>query len=296
MFAPMVTLHWNPDPILVAFGPLAVRWYGLFFAAAFLVGYGIMVWLYEQEGRSTKSLDGAFMYMFLGTIVGARLGHVLFYEPQYYLTNPLEILKVWEGGLASHGGAVGILVALWLYARRSGAPSYLWLLDRVAIPTALGGFFIRTGNFFNSEIVGTPTSGWWAVVFERFDAVPRHPVQLYEALAYLIVFVALVAVYRWSEYREGFLLGLFFVLVFAARFGLEFVKMPQAAYEAGLAVTVGQMLSVPFILVGLALMRRARPARRPEQTAGSARALRPTGTSNGQSSAAGVPRQPGGAT
>lgn len=253
-------LHWSPDPVLVSIGPLAVRWYGLFFAAAFLVGYSVMAQIYRREGRDTSSLDTPLTYMVIGTLIGARLGHVLFYDPQYYLTHPLEILQVWEGGLASHGGAAGILIALLLYTRKPGRPSYLWLLDRVAIPAALGGFFIRVGNFFNSEIVGMPTSGWWAVVFDRVDPIPRHPVQLYEALAYLLIFVVLVLVYvrPAKAQRDGLLLGIFFTLVFSARFLLEFVKTPQAAYEAGLAVTVGQWLSVPFILVGIALMARAR--------------------------------------
>jgi phosphatidylglycerol:prolipoprotein diacylglycerol transferase len=252
--------HWHPDPILVAFGPLAVRWYGLFFASAFLVGYWVMVQIYRREGSDPSTIDTLLMYMGIGTLLGARLGHVLFYDPQYYLAHALDIVKVWEGGLASHGGAAGILIALLLYARKPGQPAYLWLLDRVAIPTALGGFFIRVGNFFNSEIVGTPTSAPWAVVFDRVDPIPRHPVQLYEALVYLLIFVVLGLVYlRWGKmHRDGLLLGLFFTLVFSARFLLEFVKTPQAAYEAGFAVTVGQWLSVPFILAGIALIVRAR--------------------------------------
>ena len=252
--------HWGPDPVLVSFGPVAVRWYGLFFAAAFLVGYWVTAQIYRRDGRDPSSLDPLLMYMLIGTLIGARLGHVLFYDPQYYLANPLDIVKVWEGGLASHGGAAGILIALWLYTRKPGRPSYLWLLDRVAIPTALGGFFIRMGNFFNSEIVGTPTSVPWAVVFDRVDPIPRHPVQLYEAFAYLLIFVVLVLVYlrQAKTHPGGLLLGLFLTLVFSARFVLEFVKAPQAAYEAGLALTVGQLLSSPFILVGIALIVRAR--------------------------------------
>ena len=252
--------HWHPDPVLVSFGPVAIRWYGLFFAAAFLAGYWVMAQTYRREGRDPSALDTLLMYMLIGTLIGARLGHVIFYDPQYYLAHPLDIVKVWEGGLASHGGAAGILIALLLYTRKPGRPSYLWLLDRVVIPTALGGCFIRMGNFFNSEIVGTPTSGWWAVVFDRVDPVPRHPVQVYEAFAYLLIFVVLVLVYvrqPWVH-RDGLLLGLFFTLVFSARFLLEFVKTPQASYEAGYVLTVGQLLSVPFILIGIALVVRAR--------------------------------------
>jgi len=251
--------HWGPDPVLVSFGPVAVRWYGLFFAAAFFVGYWVMAQIHKREGMELSSLDTLLTYMLIGTLIGARLGHVVFYDPQYYLAHPLDIVKVWEGGLASHGGAAGILIALLLYTRKPGRPAYLWLLDRVAIPTALGGFFIRMGNFFNSEIVGTPTSGWWAVVFDRVDPIPRHPVQVYEAFAYLFIFVVLVLTYARPvrTHGDGLLLGLFFTLVFSARFLLEFVKTPQASYEAGFALTVGQLLSVPFILVGIALIVRA---------------------------------------
>jgi prolipoprotein diacylglyceryl transferase len=259
---PMTTaaFYWDIDPVLVRLGPVALRWYGLFFVAAFLAGYAIVVRMYRREGRDVGSLDNGLIYMVVGTVIGARLGHVLFYEPSYYLTHPLQILAVWEGGLASHGAAAGILLALWLYARHAGLP-YLWLLDRVAVVTALGGSFIRIGNFFNSEIVGTPAAVPWAVVFARVDFVPRHPVQLYEALAYLLTFLVLLGVYhRFAvERREGLLLGLFFVLVFSARFALEFVKTPQATYEAGFVLTVGQLLSIPFVVAGLLLIARARP-------------------------------------
>ncbi|HTX52293.1 MAG TPA: prolipoprotein diacylglyceryl transferase [Candidatus Baltobacteraceae bacterium] len=263
--------HWNVDPIMVHLGPLAIRWYGLCFAAAFLVGYWIMEWVYRQEGKKTEVLDTLLMYMLVGAVVGARLGHVLFYDPHYYFAHPMDILKIWEGGLASHGGAIGILIAFYIYTRRAGAPRYLWLLDRAVIPTALGGFFIRMGNFFNSEIVGTRTTGWWGVVFDRVDPFPRHPVQLYEALAYLLIFFVLLVVYAQQRERlgEGMLLGLFFALVFSARFVLEFVKTPQAEYEAGFVLTVGQLLSIPFVIGGVALMLRARRAN----------AVRPTGDS-----------------
>ena len=258
--ASTTAFHWNVSPVLVQFGPLAIRWYGLCFAGAFIVGFWIAERMYRREGKDPKSLDSLLIYMLIGAVVGARLGHVLFYDPHYYLTHPIHIFKIWEGGLASHGGAAGILIAVYLYTRRAESESYLWLLDRVAIPTALGGCFIRMGNFFNSEIIGTPTSRWWGVVFDRVDPLPRHPVQLFEALAYGLIFVVLLMVYRRRESRsrEGLLLGLFFLLVFTARFMLEFLKTPQAEYEAGFALSVGQMLSVPFILVGIGLIVRAR--------------------------------------
>ena len=249
-------------PLAVAIA-VALAAMGLCFVAAFLVGYWIATWMYRREGKDIAELDTLLTYMLVGTIVGARLGHVLFYDPFYYFAHPIDILKVWEGGLASHGGAAGIFIALYLYTRAPGRPRYLWLLDHVAVPTALGGFFIRMGNFFNSEIVGTPTNGWWAVVFDRVDPIPRHPVQLYEALAYLVIFFVLLLTYVWKTDRaDGFLLGLFLVLVFCARFLIEFAKTPQAEYEAGFPISVGQMLSIPFIIAGLILIARTR-ARRP---------------------------------
>lgn len=257
---PAHPVHWDVNPILIQAGPLTVRWYGVFFAAAFLVGYWIMRGIYRREGTDPASLDRLLLYMLVGALLGARIGHVLFYDPHYYATHPLEIAKIWEGGLASHGAAVGILLALYLVTRHAGGPPYLWLLDRVAIPTALGGAFIRLGNLFNSEIVGTPTSAWWGVVFDRVDAVPRHPVQLYEAVAYALIFLLLLWVYRCRgrTLRNGGVLGLFLFCVFSARFLLEFVKTPQAEYEAGFVLTVGQLLSIPFIVVGFGLILRAR--------------------------------------
>lgn len=251
-------LTWNVDPIAVSIGPLSIYWYGLLFAAAFIVGVQIMGRMFVREGRDKNDLDSLLGFVVIGALVGARLGHCLFYDPTYYLSNPLGILKVWEGGLASHGGVVGILLAVWAYARTRGYP-LLWLLDRIAVPAALGGAFIRVGNFMNSEIVGMPTIVSWAVIFERVDDLPRHPVQLYEAAAYLSIFAVLVLAWRVEgmRRRQGLLAGLFFTLVFAARFALEFFKTPQAVYEAGYFLSVGQWLSVPCVLAGLWLAVRA---------------------------------------
>jgi len=251
--------HWNTNPIIFKVGPLAVRWYGVFFAAAFLAGYKIMQWIFRREGRPEIEVESLFAYMFIGVALGARLGHCLFYDPVFYLGHPIEILKIWEGGLASHGAALGILLSLFLFTRPCNRPSYLWLLDRIALPVALAGMFIRLGNFFNSEIVGIPSTRSWAVVFESVDAVPRHAVQLYEALAYGFIFVLLVPVYRrkGSACRQGMLLGMFLVSVFSVRFLLEFLKTRQAAYEASLALSVGQWLSIPFVILGLILLVRS---------------------------------------
>ncbi|MGE4442449.1 MAG: prolipoprotein diacylglyceryl transferase [Desulfomicrobium sp.] len=249
---------WNADPIAVSIGPLSIHWYGLLFAAAFIIGLQIMGRMFVREGRDKSDLDSLLGFVVVGALVGARLGHCLLYDPAYYLSNPIDILKIWEGGLASHGGVAGILVAVWAYARTRKYP-FLWLLDRIAVPAALGGAFIRIGNFMNSEIVGTPTIVPWAVIFARVDDLPRHPVQLYEAAAYLVIFAILFSIWRaqGARSRQGLLAGIFLMLVFAARFALEFYKTPQAAYEAGFFLTVGQWLSVPCMLAGLWLVARA---------------------------------------
>ena len=255
-------MHWNADPILLQLGPVAIHWYGILFAGGFLLGYYIMQWIYRCEGYPTEQLDKLLTYLFIGTLIGARLAHVVFYEPDYYFSNPIEILKIWKGGLASHGGTVGVLLAILYFVRQHPETRALWLLDRLAIPTALTSCFIRLGNFMNSEIVGLPTDSGWGVVFDRIDQLPRHPVQLYEATCYALTFVLLFALYRLRKMkREGFAFGLFMVLIFGSRFVLEIFKTPQAAYEANFSITVGQWLSVPFILLGIVMMLRAKTPR-----------------------------------
>ncbi len=255
-------MSWNLDPIIKQFGPFTLGWYGLFFAGGVLIGLQLMQWIYRREGRNVAELDRLLWFVLAGTLIGMRLGHCLFYDPGYYLTHWWEIPQFWLGGYASHGGAVGLLVAVALYCRGPERPSYFWLLDRLAIPAVLTGAFIRIGNFFNSEIVGNPTDSVFGVVFKRVDALSRHPVQLYEAVSYLAIFVVLILVYRHKRgLRDGGITGLYFILVFTARFVLEFLKTPQAAYEGGLTIHVGQYLSLPFVLVGVALLLRGRRAK-----------------------------------
>lgn len=259
-------IQWNVRPELVQLGPVAIRWYGLLFALLFWIGYSIVAWQFRVEGKDENSLGSLLTHIVVGTIVGARLGHCLLYEPAYYLSNPVAILKIWEGGLASHGGAAGVLIALWVYARKNPDQSYLWLLDRLVVPAALGASLIRIGNLFNSEILGRPTTVPWAFVFERVDSVPRHPAQLYESIAYALIFCGLLWAYRrWrNQTPRGLLLGLFLVSVFTARFIIEFFKEEEAAYEQNTLWHVGQWLSLPFIVAGVILTWRAlrnRPAR-----------------------------------
>jgi prolipoprotein diacylglyceryl transferase len=264
----LAQLRWGPSPDIVSLGPLPLRWYSLGWLLAFSVGFFLVRAAYQRERKPLEDLDTILLYMMLGAIVGARLGHCLFYRPDYYLAHPLEIIAFWKGfrGLASHGGALGILVSLYLYCRKRPDQPYLWLLDRVAAPTALGGMFIRLGNFMNSEILGLPTQGPWAVVFFRVDEVPRHPAQLYEAIAYGMIFLLLHSLYRkrGPAIAHGTLIGLFFSLVFSARFLIEFVKERHVPFEAGLPLSMGQILSVPLVLAGVGLVwwagRRGAPA------------------------------------
>jgi len=257
----LLQIHWNVDPTLFRLGPLAPRWYGLLFASGFLIGFYLMRHVFQQEGRPETDLDYLLLYLLGGTVIGARLGHVLFYAPGYYLSHPFEIIAIWEGGLASHGGLIGVPLAIWLYSRRRDDQPFVWLLDRLAAPVALTGSFIRLGNLFNSEILGKPSELPWAFVFERIDQTARHPVQLYESLSYVAIFGLLWTLYRrWGdETPRGLLIGLFFALVFGVRIVLEWFKVEQAHFELALplGMTMGQLLSIPAVAVGLWLVWRA---------------------------------------
>ncbi|WP_425602021.1 prolipoprotein diacylglyceryl transferase [Shewanella insulae] len=243
------------DPVLVSFMGLTIHWYGVLFATAIFAGFQVMKSIYVREGLDVESLDNLLIYCVIGIVVGARLAHVLFYDPSYYFAHPAKILAIWEGGLASHGGGLGAILALYYYHRKMKLP-FLFLLDRLAIATAIFGFFVRMANFVNSEILGVPSDKPWAIVFERVDMLPRHPAQLYEALAYLTIFIALWIIYKTTEMKQkqGALFGLFLVWVFSARFLIEFVKVKQAAYAQDWTMSAGQMLSIPFLLVGAFLL------------------------------------------
>lgn len=254
---------WDVNPQIFSLGTFSVRWYGLLFALSFIAGYFIVGKMFKGEGIPIKLLDRLTTYMVIGTVVGARLGHCLFYEPDYYLSNPLRILKIWEGGLASHGAAVGIIFSLYYFSKKSQKP-LLWILDRIVIVVALSGLFIRTGNLMNSEIYGVETSLSWGFVFVRAgEDVPKHPTQIYEALSYFIIFLLLYIIYlkQWKKIKNGLLFGLFLVLLFSVRFLIEFVKEPQVGFEAGMALNMGQILSIPFVLAGFYFLFR--PKREP---------------------------------
>jgi phosphatidylglycerol:prolipoprotein diacylglycerol transferase len=340
---------WSPKPYIVDLGFTELRWYGLLFALGFIISQQVMFYIFKKEGKKEKQVEVLTLYMVIATIIGARLGHVLFYEPARYLSNPIDILKIWEGGLASHGGAAGILIALYLFAKKYHDISYLWILDRIVIVVAITGALIRTGNFMNSEIIGSPTDKAYGVVFgrevelrlnyltsaiedveiervkksnliegtlesdfrhpvklvvafndknkledvKRFsetqllnklqddnirqhveflknvefeysqkggfiyvttygDGVPRHAAQLYEAISCLFIFLLLF--YLWNKNRSGLadgrLFGIFLIVCFGLRFLYEFIKENQVAFEDGLALNMGQWLSIPLVLAG----------------------------------------------
>jgi prolipoprotein diacylglyceryl transferase len=251
---------WSVEPEIFSIGSLSIRYYGLLFASGFVFGYIIMNYIFKKEHIPQKLLDTLTTYMVVGTVIGARLGHCLFYDPVYYLSNPIRILQVWEGGLASHGAAIGILLALYIFSRKAKKP-YLWILDRIVIVVALAGFFIRTGNLMNSEIYGIQTHLPWGFIFTlRGETVPKHPTQIYEGLSYLIIFIILFMIYRkhGKQLKQGFLFGLFLIVLFTVRFLIEFIKEPQVGFEENMTLNMGQLLSIPFILAGIYMLYRTR--------------------------------------
>jgi prolipoprotein diacylglyceryl transferase len=248
------------SPALEQFGPIQPRWYGLLFALAFVFGFQIGKKEFNDAGRSIEELEGILMYILLATVLGARLGHVLFYEPGYYFTHPLEIPMIWKGGLASHGAAIAIIGTIWWITKSRKDMTFLWLADRVALPATLGGAFIRTGNFFNSEIVGKPTDSAFGVIFEQIGPNALHPSQLYEAASYFVIFAFLWFVYSRAngKPKEGLILGYYLSLVFGARFMIEFTKSAQADFAIDWSLSVGQLLSIPVVLAGIWVLLKAR--------------------------------------
>jgi len=259
----MAYIHWDIAPNIIP-GFELFRWYGLCWLIGAFAGYRIMINIYQREETDTGKLEDLVTYIMVGAIVGARLGHILFYEPMHYWHNPIEILPfrleptfqfTGLAGLASHGGILGALIALYLFNRKH-QQGFLWMLDRLTIAgTALGGF-IRLGNLINSEIIGIPTNLPWAFVFTRVDSVPRHPAQLYEATCYFIISLLLFAIWKNGKQKQhqGFLFGLGMVMIFVQRFLMEFLKENQVSFEESLFLNMGQWLSIPLILLGVFMM------------------------------------------
>ena len=245
---------WNPGKEIIKLGGLEIRWYGLLFGLGFVCAYLVLQKVFKREKVKSDLLDKLTLYIALATVIGARLGHVFFYEPAYYLSHPAEILKIWEGGLASHGAAVGIIIAAIIFTRVYKL-SVWWVFDRVSIVIPLVAAFVRTGNLINSEIIGRATTVPWAFIFVKVDNVPRHPSQIYEALSYIALFVVLLLVYyKKKELRNGFIAGLMLTCLFSLRFFIEFFKDVQVGFENTLPIDMGQIMSIPLVIIGIVFM------------------------------------------
>ena len=263
----LLYIHWNPDPTLFTLFGFQIRYYGLLWAIGIALAYMIVHYQFRDRKISEQTFEPMFLYCFFGILIGARLGHCLFYDPGYYLTHfwemilPIRVLAdgSWKftgyEGLASHGGTLGLIIAIALYCRKMKL-HYLDVVDMVAVATPITAFFIRMANLMNSEIIGRPTDVPWAFIFERVDMLPRHPGQLYEALAYLLLFVIMVLIYKKKGYKanRGFYFGLCLAYIFLFRFFIEFVKENQEAFEDGMMLNMGQWLSVPFVVIGFYFM------------------------------------------
>ena len=263
-------ITWTADPAIFTIGSKEIRWYSLMFIIGFGIGYKIVERMWRRESINPKWIDPLLYYTLIGTVVGARLGHCLFYDPGYYLSHPIEILKVWEGGLASHGGVLGIIVAIYFYSKYVSRQSMLWTFDKLVVPTGLVAALIRIGNLLNHEVYGLPTDRPWGFRFienlhawrqgaEPIFSAPSHPTQIYEAVCYLLTFVLCMWLYfkkdAWK--KEGLIFGIFMICIFTARFFIEFLKNNQEDFEAAMPINMGQCLSIPFIVTGIYFVVRA---------------------------------------
>lgn len=263
----LASIIWNVDPELVTLGPIVLRWYGLMWALGFLIGYSIEEKVYAREGLPEEKMEKLFLYMLIGTILGARLGHCFFYDWEYYSSHLSEVLCVWKGGLSSHGGACGILLALYIFSRKVVDKSYMWVMDRIVLAVAFCGACIRFGNLMNHEIYGHATDVPWAFQFitnihawhqgaDPIYSAPSHPTQIYEMLYCLVTFAVVMFLYWRTNARkyEGFIFGVFLIGVFLTRFLLEFIKNNQETFEDSMILNMGQLLSVPLIIWGIYLL------------------------------------------
>jgi len=261
----LAAVLWDANPEMIKIGSVPVRYYGVLFALGIILGYKIVSYVFDKERIPQFYLDKLLLYIIVGTVLGARLGHCLFYEFDYYMQNPLEIIipfakvngsyqYVGFMGLASHGGAIGVLLAIYLYCRKYKIGAF-WILDKIALGVPIAGAFIRFGNFMNSEIYGKPTDGSWGVIFANDDMIPRHPTQLYEAFGYIVTGIVLWMLYHSHKVKNsGVVFAYFLILMFSTRFILEFFKEDQVAFEQNMMFNMGQWLSVPFILIGVLML------------------------------------------
>lgn len=258
----LVSINWNNSGTIIDLGFYQLRWYSLLFGLGFIFSFEVLKKYFKKDNVPFEKLETLLIYMVLATIIGARLGHCLFYEFEYYSQNIAEIFLPFRfspkfeitgyQGLASHGGVLAIFISTLVYAKRENLNAF-WVLDKLALVGPLAGGFIRLGNFMNSEMIGVPSSLPWAIVFQKVDSIPRHPGQLYEALAYFLIFIFLNLKVKNSHSENGYIFGLFLVLLFGARFGIEFFKIDQVSFESGMWFNMGQVLSIPFIILGIIL-------------------------------------------
>lgn len=260
----LLSVTWDVSPEIFNMAGFPLKYYGLLFLAGLVLCYTILKSVYKKENLSQQAHEALFSYAFIGILVGARLGHCLFYDFDYYSQHPVEIfLPIQKGtdgayhfsgyaGLASHGGGIGLIIMLLVYARKFSI-KFMSVLDVIAIATPLAGAFIRLGNLMNSEIIGTPSDAPWAFVFTQVDQIPRHPAQLYEAVCYLLIFLAVYFMYQKNSFKigKGFYFGITTLLIFIVRFFVEFVKEDQVDFEHGMSLNMGQILSIPFLFIGL---------------------------------------------
>ncbi len=268
----LLFVNWHVNPEIFSIGNFGIRWYSILFVSGFVIGWYLFRWFFRREGVPEKLLDPLLYTLLIATIVGARLGHCCFYQPDYYFGSWegfWEIFMPWKGGLASHGGAIALLLGMWWYSAHYGKKNdfdFLWLMDRLVITVAFAGCLIRIGNLFNSEIYGDVTSLPWGFIYElRGENEPKHPTQLYEAFSYLILGCVLLWVYakKLDKVHRGFFFGLFLVGCFGMRFLIEFIKEPQVEFEQSMTLNMGQLLSIPFIVAGIALLVYSFVAKRP---------------------------------
>lgn len=259
-------INWNIDPEIISILGFPIRYYGLSWALGIALAYFVIKRVYLTENIPLEKLEKLLTYIIIGIVLGARLGHCLFYQPEYYFQNPIEIFlpiaKIGDSykfigfqGLASHGGTIGVMIAIGIYCKKHKT-KFLWVLDKIALVGPITGAFIRFGNFMNSEIYGKPTNGNWGVIFQKDDLIPRHPTQLYEGFSYLLIFWILMYVYKNKSKKtpNGLVFGVCLVLVFLARFIIEFFKENQVGFENGMIINIGQILSIPFMIIGLILI------------------------------------------
>ncbi|MDP3312505.1 prolipoprotein diacylglyceryl transferase [Lutibacter sp.] len=267
----LLQIDWNPAPEIIKFGSFALRYYSLMFVIAFMLGLHLMKKVYINEKIPLEKLDSLFIYVVIATLLGARIGHFLFYDPEFLFRKPLEVILPFKfspkfeftgfAGLASHGAVIGIITALYFYSKKVLNKPVLFILDRMTMPVAIGGAFVRIGNLMNSEIIGKPTNGDYGFIFRQLgEDFPRHPAQLYEAVCYAVIFVIVYFAYWKTDKKNqpGYIFGLFFTLLWSVRFIIEFFKEEQV--EGGenwfLDLNTGQVLSIPLIMVGLYFMFR----------------------------------------